>query len=112
MLHPPDEDEESPRPGGALLRRATKQQILARMLLDLKRLYVRMRSFPQARDATELLLAVDPSAINELRDRGCWPTISMTSPPLCAICRPISSCRRAPAQATTPVMNRTPSGST
>src|SRR5207247_2414017 len=49
---------------------ATKQQILARMLLNLKRTYVRMHSFPQARDVTELLLAVDPSAINELRDRG------------------------------------------
>ena len=40
------------------------------MLLNLKRVYVRMHSFPQARDVTELLLAVDPSAINELRDRG------------------------------------------
>ena len=49
---------------------ATKQQILARMLLNLKRAYVRMHSFPQARDVTELLLAVDPSALNELRDRG------------------------------------------
>src|SRR5207302_111043 len=49
---------------------ATKPQILARMLLNLKRLYVRMLSFPQARDITELLLAVDPLAINELRDRG------------------------------------------
>ena len=49
---------------------ATKPQILARMLLNLKRSYVRMHSFPQARDITELLLAVDPSAINELRDRG------------------------------------------
>jgi regulator of sirC expression with transglutaminase-like and TPR domain len=29
-----------------------------------------MYSFPQAKDATELLLAVDPSAINELKDRG------------------------------------------
>jgi regulator of sirC expression with transglutaminase-like and TPR domain len=29
-----------------------------------------MHSFPQARDVTELLLAVDPSATNELRDRG------------------------------------------
>ena len=29
-----------------------------------------MRSFPQARDITELLLAVTPSAISELRDRG------------------------------------------
>jgi len=53
-----------------LLGHATKQQILARMLLNLKRVYVRMHSFPQARDITELLLAVDPSAINELRDRG------------------------------------------
>jgi regulator of sirC expression with transglutaminase-like and TPR domain len=53
-----------------LTGRATKPQILARMLLNLKRVYVRMYSFPQARDATELLLAVDPSAKNELRDRG------------------------------------------
>ena len=53
-----------------LLGRATKQQILARMLLNLKRVYVHMHSFPQARDVTELLLAVDPSATNELRDRG------------------------------------------
>ena len=41
---------------------ATKPQILARMLLNLKRTYVQMHSFPQARDVTELLLAVDPSA--------------------------------------------------
>jgi regulator of sirC expression with transglutaminase-like and TPR domain len=53
-----------------LLSHATKAQILVRMLLNLKRVYVRMYSFPQARDITELLLAVDPSATNELRDRG------------------------------------------
>jgi regulator of sirC expression with transglutaminase-like and TPR domain len=53
-----------------LLVHATKPQILARMLLNLKRVYVKMHSFPQARDVTELLLAVDPSATNELRDRG------------------------------------------
>jgi regulator of sirC expression with transglutaminase-like and TPR domain len=29
-----------------------------------------MHSFPQARDVTELMLAVDPSAATELRDRG------------------------------------------
>lgn len=52
------------------LAHATKPQILARMLLNLKRSYVRMYSFPQARDVTELLLAVDPLALNELRDRG------------------------------------------
>jgi regulator of sirC expression with transglutaminase-like and TPR domain len=53
-----------------LLIHATKPQILARMLLNLKRLYVQMCSFPQALEVTELLRAVDPSAINELRDRG------------------------------------------
>ena len=53
-----------------LLAHATKPQILARMLLNLKRLYVQMHSFPQALDVTELLRAVDPSAINELSDRG------------------------------------------
>ena len=53
-----------------LLGHATKAQILARMLLNLKRVYMRMYSFPQARDITELLLAVDPSATNELLDRG------------------------------------------
>jgi regulator of sirC expression with transglutaminase-like and TPR domain len=55
---------------GALFGRATKSQILLRMLLNLKRLYVKMRSFPQARDAQELLLVLDPTATDELRDRG------------------------------------------
>lgn len=49
---------------------ATKPQILARMLVNLKRTYVSMRSFPQARDVTDLLLAVNPSSVTELRDRG------------------------------------------
>ena len=40
------------------------------MLLNLKRLYVRMRSFPQGRAITELLLSINPSALSELRDRG------------------------------------------
>jgi regulator of sirC expression with transglutaminase-like and TPR domain len=53
-----------------LFGHATKPQILARMLVNLKRTYVNMNSFPQARDVTELLLAVDPSARHELRDRG------------------------------------------
>jgi regulator of sirC expression with transglutaminase-like and TPR domain len=64
-----DEDQDEPL-ASPLLVHANKQQILARMLLNLKRVYVRMHSFPQARDVTELLLAADPSAINELRDRG------------------------------------------
>jgi regulator of sirC expression with transglutaminase-like and TPR domain len=49
---------------------ATKQQILSRMLLNLKRTYVQMYSFPQARDVTELLMAVEPCPVTELRDRG------------------------------------------
>jgi regulator of sirC expression with transglutaminase-like and TPR domain len=54
----------------ALLAPATKQQMLTRMLLNLKRIYVRLHSFPQARNVTELLLAVDPPGLAELRDRG------------------------------------------
>ncbi len=53
-----------------LLAPATKPQMLTRMLLNLKRIYVRLHSFPQARNVTELLLAVDPPALAELRDRG------------------------------------------
>jgi regulator of sirC expression with transglutaminase-like and TPR domain len=54
----------------SLLSPATRLQVLVRMLLNLKRIYVHMRSFPQARDVTELLLAITPSALSELRDRG------------------------------------------
>lgn len=69
----PDHDDVEDDPlvfEARLLAHATKPQILARMLLNLKRVYVRMHSFPQARDVTELIVAVDPSAFNELRDRG------------------------------------------
>ncbi len=54
----------------SLLSSATRQQVIVRMLLNLKRIYVNMRSFPQARVVTELLLAITPSALSELRDRG------------------------------------------
>jgi regulator of sirC expression with transglutaminase-like and TPR domain len=54
----------------SLLARATRKQVLVRMLLNLKRLYVRMRSFPQARFVTDILLALQPSSMVELRDRG------------------------------------------
>jgi regulator of sirC expression with transglutaminase-like and TPR domain len=53
-----------------LLEPANRHQIVVRMLVNLKRLYVHMRSFPQARFISDLLLSVDPSAISELRDRG------------------------------------------
>src|SRR5688572_15561864 len=54
----------------SLLAPATRHDIVVRMLVNLKRLYVRMRSFPQARFVSTLLLAADPSAVGELRDRG------------------------------------------
>jgi regulator of sirC expression with transglutaminase-like and TPR domain len=54
----------------ALLAPATRHDIVVRMLVNLKRLYVGMRSFPQARFISSLLLGIDTSAISELRDRG------------------------------------------
>jgi len=53
-----------------LLVGTTKTQILIRMLVNLKQIYLNMRSFPQGRAITELLLALNPSAMAELRDRG------------------------------------------
>ncbi len=54
----------------AALAPASKPEILARMLRNLKRIYVELRSFQKARAISELLLALDPSAVSELRDRG------------------------------------------
>ena len=55
---------------GALLEPCTSRHMLARMLNNLKRTYIEMRSFPQARQITDLLLVVEPSRLAELRDRG------------------------------------------
>ncbi|HYU79612.1 MAG TPA: transglutaminase-like domain-containing protein [Vicinamibacterales bacterium] len=68
LLHRHMGDEAAFEP--QLLARATRRQILVRMLLNLKRIYVRWRSFPQARTITDLLLAIAPSSMSELRDRG------------------------------------------
>jgi regulator of sirC expression with transglutaminase-like and TPR domain len=53
-----------------LLAPATRSQIVVRMLLNLKRVYEHMRSFPQARDVSDVLLSITPSALTVLRDRG------------------------------------------
>lgn len=53
-----------------MLRTASKRDFLLRMLLNLKRAYVRLRSLAQAHAVTELLVALDPAALTELRDRG------------------------------------------
>jgi regulator of sirC expression with transglutaminase-like and TPR domain len=64
------EDDESAPLDPVLLYPCTPRHMLARMLNNLKRTYVELRSFPQARRATSLLLAVDPTRLSELRDRG------------------------------------------
>jgi regulator of sirC expression with transglutaminase-like and TPR domain len=53
-----------------MLAAAGKQETLVRMLTNLKRLYVRSRSFPQAHEITSLLVALDADALTEIRDRG------------------------------------------
>lgn len=53
-----------------MLETADRRDILLRMLMNLKRAYLRVRSMPQARAVTELLVALDPGALTELRDRG------------------------------------------
>jgi len=53
-----------------LLARASRRQVFVRMLVNLKRLYVQNRSFPQAHVVTDALLALSPSSLAELRDRG------------------------------------------
>jgi regulator of sirC expression with transglutaminase-like and TPR domain len=53
-----------------LLTKATRRQMFVRMLVNLKRLYVQLRSFPQAHVVTDALLALAPSSLTELRDRG------------------------------------------
>ena len=53
-----------------LLRPCTRRHMLARMLNNLKRNYVEIRSFPQAHAVTDLILALDPTLLSELRDRG------------------------------------------
>ena len=53
-----------------MFRTASKRDVLLRMLLNLKRAYLRLRSLAQAHAVTELLVALDPAALTELRDRG------------------------------------------
>jgi len=64
--HAGEQAQWSPRLLDAVDRRA----IVIRMLTNLKRAYVGLRSFEHARRTSDLLIAVDPSAITELRDRG------------------------------------------
>lgn len=54
----------------SLLEPCAPRQILGRMLNNLKRTYVELRSYPHARAATELLLTIGPAYGSDLRDHG------------------------------------------
>lgn len=59
--------------GGRLdlwLAAVTPRQILTRMLLNIKRVYLERHDDPRARAAVDLLLALTPWALEEIRDRG------------------------------------------
>lgn len=61
--------EEAPF-NAALLHPCSPRQMIARMLNNLKRTYLEVRSFHHARRVTDLLLALEPINVSELRDRA------------------------------------------
>ena len=71
----------------SLVRPCTRRTWLTRMLNNLKRTYVEMRSFAQARRVTDLLLAVDPPISRSSAIVGYSPTTWMISRPRCGIWR-------------------------
>jgi regulator of sirC expression with transglutaminase-like and TPR domain len=52
------------------LRSVTKRQILARILANLKHIYLRARNFPKALRVIDLLVVASPDDAAEVRDRG------------------------------------------
>jgi regulator of sirC expression with transglutaminase-like and TPR domain len=54
----------------SLLGATDRRHIIVRMLHNLKRAYVALRSFEHARWVADLLVALEPESITELRDRG------------------------------------------
>ena len=53
-----------------LLATVNKRQFLARMLANLKGIYLQRRDFPRALAAIERILIVEPEAAEQVRDRG------------------------------------------
>jgi regulator of sirC expression with transglutaminase-like and TPR domain len=54
----------------ALLRPCSAADVVGRLLNNLKRIYLQLRAYAYARRITNLLLAIDPTSLSELRDRG------------------------------------------
>ena len=53
-----------------LLQPCSAAHMVGRLLNNLKRLYLQQRAYAYARRVTNLLLAIDPTMLAELRDRG------------------------------------------
>ena len=77
-----------------LLLPATRHDIVVRMLVNLKRLYVRMRSFPRRGSSRRCFLASTRPPFQSCVTAACSPTISRTSPAHCATSRSICGSRR------------------
>ncbi len=78
-----------PRFDRLLLQPCSPRRMVARMLHNLKRAYVDLRLYARARRATDLLLAVEPLLISELRIGDCCPTSSTTARRPCGISKTI-----------------------
>jgi regulator of sirC expression with transglutaminase-like and TPR domain len=52
------------------LQRVSKKQILTRMLSNLKGIYLHRKDYRKALDTVEMILCINPSAAQEVRDRG------------------------------------------
>jgi regulator of sirC expression with transglutaminase-like and TPR domain len=66
----PDVFAESALQHSYYLAAVTKRQILTRMLTNLKAVYLKDEDFDRASRIVELLLLVNPGALEEIRDRG------------------------------------------
>ena len=58
------------RLGPAMLAPCSRKAILARMLRNLKAIYVKADDYPRALRTIDLLLSLDPRSAEDLRDRG------------------------------------------
>jgi regulator of sirC expression with transglutaminase-like and TPR domain len=54
----------------SFMRRASRREILVRLLANLKGVYVNVEDYPRALAAVERILLVEPEAIGEVRARG------------------------------------------
>ena len=54
----------------SMLRPCSPTHLVARLLNNLKRVYLELRAYAYARRVTDLLLVIDPTMLSELRDRG------------------------------------------